>query len=299
MAVILSQVIRKLRAVASAFSPAQNCTSSLTGRNGAASAVSAGAAGKRPPAPRRGPTIQSLESRTLYAAGGLVTGEQLLGSNDAVTAIVLKVNQHLDPVTASNPHAYQVYHRLISTDSGSDGVFGFGGSDSSTSITRLGLRFSSVVYDDAAMTVTLTPTQPFPAQKYFTFILIHGHGVNGIDTADGTPIAGNGNKPGSDFVVRFRLHFRKTFTYTEADGDRVTLKLTGPGVMRTFVRRLDTPDPIVTISGANPVQDVLTGTVKKSRRGDGIAHLQELLGASQVQDQLSSNPAFSLASVEP
>lgn len=298
MVVFLSQLIRGLRRIASPFS------SRSSPRNGSGSAVPSDASAKRrderrPPPPRRGPAIQSLESRTLYAANGLVTGEQLLGTNDAVTAIVLKVNQHLDPATASNPLAYQVYHRVIKTSGSSAGVFGFGGSDSSTTIRRLGLQLSSAVYDDATMTVTLTPVKPFPAQKYFTFLLIHGHGVNAIDTAQGTPIAGNGTKPGSDFVVKFKLHFRKTFTYFEADGDRVTLKLTGPGMLRTFVRRLDTPDPIVTVTGGNPIQSILTGTVKESRRGDGIAHLQELMGAGQVQDQLSTDPAFSIESVQP
>ena len=294
MVVFLSQLIRGLRGIAFR-SPIRNDSPGSTVPPRAAEKNSPG----KPRTPRRGPAIQSLESRTLYAAQGLVVGEQLLGTNDAVTGIVLKVNQHLDPVTASNVRAYQVYHRIINVSSGSDGVFGFGSSDGSTSVRRQGLQLTSAVYDDASMTVTLTPVKPFPAQKYFTFLLVHGHGANAVNTADGTPIAGNGNKAGSDFVVKFKLHFQRKFTYTEADGDRVTLELDGPGRMRTFLRRLETPAPIVTITGADPADDVLTGTVKKSRRGDGIAQIQEVVGVSQVRDQLTTNPAFNVGFTQP
>ena len=184
MVVFLSQLIRGFRTMVTPRS------SQCPNRPASASPAA------RPAPPRRGPAIQSLEGRTMYAASGLVTGERLIGPNDAITAVVLTVNQHLDPVTADNPLAYQIYHRVIQTTSSSDGIFGFGGSDGGTNIRRLGIPFSSAVYDDATMTVTLTPEKPFPGQKYFSFVFVHGNGVNGIRTAQGDFIAGNGKKAG-------------------------------------------------------------------------------------------------------
>ena len=231
-------------------------------------------------------------------SAGVVVGEQLLGPEGAVTGVVLTFNQHLDPTTAQNVKAYALARRISvsSTDSGSilGGITGFGGGDTTTNSIRVKkVKFVLAVYDDANMTVTLTPEKPFRADKYFRFLRVVGSGPNAILLPGGTPIDGNGDgKPGGDAIIKFSSHRGRHFTYKDADGDRVTLTLSRPGELVVMLRRTGSPNPVVYVEGGDPLLTVLTGTVKKGRHGDGIATLQELAGTSTFQNGLTGNPAF-------
>jgi hypothetical protein len=254
--------------------------------------------------PRPAPVIETLEERVLFFGhNAVVTQEDLIGPEGAISSIVLTFNEHLNAASADNPAAYQVIKQVdVSGGSGGllDSLDPFGGGDSSsTTIVNLHVKLVSAVYDDANMTVTLTPNKPFRADKVYRLVRVAGVGPNAILTSSGQGLDGAGLGKPSNASIYFRSHNARTIGYTDSMGDRVTLRLKGPGQLRTVIPRTGALDPLVFVVGGNPTTSMLTGTVKKSRHGTGIAVIQELSGSSFVQNTLANNPAFDIEATQP
>jgi energy-coupling factor transporter ATP-binding protein EcfA2 len=98
-----------------------------------------------------------------------------------------------------------------------------GKSIATTDDTPVTLR--SAVYDAAARAVTLTPTKVIKANQFLQVVAI---GANGLRDVAGNALAGNGGA-GTNFST---IVGRGTsLAYTDRNGDGVTLRLTGGGVM--------------------------------------------------------------------
>ena len=206
-----------------------------------------------------------------------------------MTGIVLTFNQHLDPVTAQNPKAYAVLRRITETTTDSGGLFSTGGDTTTTTVSTRHVRIASAVYDDVNMTVTLTPVKPFRADKFFRFVRVVGRGPNAILGPGTGPINGGG-----DEVIKFASHKGRKLAWKDDAGNKVTLHLSGPGEIRALFRRTGTIDPIVFVTGANPLTSVLTGTVQAGRHGTGVTTIQELGGTGTFVNRLEGDPAFNV-----
>ena len=248
------------------------------------------------------PAIESLEARTFFSVGtsGVIVGEQLIGPEAACTGIVLQFNEHLNPATANNVKAYAAL-RLLGEVTGHEprvtaaGVASIQDASPDRGFDMQKVILASAVYNDTNLTVTLTPASPFDAAKYLNVIQVAGSGSNAVLDAARQPIDGSGGgSPGSDAVIKFKSRKARQITYRNPTGDKVTLKLSGPGTMHVLLRRNGDLAPIVFVVGANPSKSTLTGTVLKGSNGAGIAVIQQLVGAGTVQNNLASNPAFQI-----
>jgi hypothetical protein len=159
---------------------------------------------------------------------------------------------------------------------------------------RQRIALGSAVYDPVTRTVTLTAREPF-GQTQFTRLQINVRGNRGGLTdlrgnlLDGEP----DGEPGGDAVFWFRVFSGTSVTFTDLDGDQVTLTITGGGRLdgivpiRTQRRQLTQfwiLDPIA-------LRSTLNGTVRP--RGDGIVVIAEIIGLDKKEfTPLLTNPSF-------
>ena len=221
----------------------------------------------------------------------------MIGPNNAVTGIRLTFNQPLDPATAQDVDAYVILRKINVKGSDDGGLFDsfvpFSDSSTGNSTKVKKLRFDSAVYDPATMSVTITPHKTFTGDKYFRQIRVAGQGDHAIRNTDGVPLDGNGDgKPGDNALLKFHDRRGKHLNFKEVDGDRVSIKLSGPGKIVSMTRRKGQPAPLLFIVGGVPGKTVLSGTIKQGRNGDGMAEIQEISGVSTATVTLADNPAF-------
>ncbi len=241
----------------------------------------------------RRPVTESLESRQLMAATvGPVVAQQFVGTPAAITSVVLTFNVPLDPVTAQNADSYRMVRKFRD---GNDTFF-IGDGKNTTSSSRI--RVDSATYDPAANTVTLVPKNSFELRRNFTVLLVKGKGQFAVKTADGMNLDGDGNgKPGGDVALRYKSSARNRLTFKEADGDRVTVKLNGPGRIFYFLPIRGRSSPSIFLRDTNAASSILTGTVRQGKAGDGIADVAQITGAATAQLPIQSDPAFRIRAV--
>lgn len=244
--------------------------------------------------------VQVLEDRLLMAsnkAPPVVTDFRFLGTSQNTTGFVITFNTALAPATATNLVAYELARKVVTA--GSDGFFGVGASDREVDVKHIAL--ASATYDDATHSVTLTPTQPLEIAKTFRRLRIQGERGNAVRTADGTAIDGNQDgRPGGDAVITFKSYSKRSLSYRDPDGDRVKITLDGPGRLVSFINKDRTQSrPIIFIREADPTRTVISGTVKKAKRGDGVAVIPQILGTSLAQVRLKSDAAFQIVNEVP
>jgi hypothetical protein len=246
--------------------------------------------------------IENLETRTLMARVPVpVAAQEFVGTQEAITSVVLTFNVPLDPTTAENPEAYRLV-RKFGPDSPPD-TGGFGGvfvpEPGNGSAKRL--KLASATYDPVANTVTLVPERgSFELKRDFTVLQVDGTGPNTVNTADGQPIDGDGNgKAGGHCTLRFKSRAISKLSFKEADGDKVTVKLQGPGRMLYFLPIRARSAPVIFLRDTNLTDSVLSGTVKKGKHGDGVADIAQLSAASTAQTPITTDPAFRIRSVTP
>ena len=237
----------------------------------------------------------------MFSAGhnAVVVSEQLIGPETAINSVVLTFNQHLDPATADNADAYAIVRRITSTNSDSGGISSgldpFGSSGGTTyTVSTKHVHIAAAVYDDATMTVTLTPSVAFRADKYFRFVRVVGTGKNAILSADGAALDGQGIGRPSDSVIKFASKRSHQLIYRDGEHNKVTITLKGPGELRAMFRRTGSPDPLIFVVGGVAGRTILNGTVKAGHHGTGVTTIDELSGAGSFQNNLSGNAAFNI-----
>jgi hypothetical protein len=266
---------------------------------------------------------ERLENRTFFTTGPSLAGETLLGSAQDVTAVVLTFNEHLDPATAQNVGSYGIGRHVTSgSDSGLLGDLGglfflkhAGSAQKSGSLVarpdsivlhpdRKGVHggrvaFTSAVYDDATMSVTLTPSYPIKATKFFRYVHVSGTGTTAVTNTLGQAMVGNNGGVGN-IRVAFKPKQGKTVQYYDATGNRITLKLKGPGTIVAFLRTGPNPQPLILLQGTYAGKSVLTGTIKPAPGVPATTDIQELLGTSNSDcTNVLNNLAFAITNVLP
>ena len=174
------------------------------------------------------------------------------------------------------------------------------GVDTSTGGGTRRVELESAVYDPAAQSVTLTPTEPFDLARRFKRLRVSGVGPNTVKDAAGAPIDGNGDgRPGGDAVINSRVLRVSRFVFREADGDTGRLRLNGAGKLRVWSDHRRNIAPVVFLFGTN-AQSTLTGSVVRNRRtGDGVVTIHQITGAASASVPLLTDPAFRVDVVNP
>jgi hypothetical protein len=246
------------------------------------------------------PLVERLEGRRLLSGGPRLLGVTLQGSATACTGIVMKFNEALDPTSAQDIHAYSV-GRVTQGSNSSNGFpfLPFLARPKVSPYKNNKVVITSAVYDDATQTVTLVPSAPFKAWKFFRTIRVKGIGAHIVKDAAGNPFDGKGIGAASDLVFTYVYHHGKHVSFRDGDGDVVHLDLKGPGEIFLIQQPHKNPSPMVFMSGTTIAKSVLTGTVRKTHTGDGTVVLAELEGTNSVQTNLLTNPVFSVQLVEP
>ncbi|HWE96341.1 MAG TPA: hypothetical protein VG269_20425 [Tepidisphaeraceae bacterium] len=246
------------------------------------------------------PLVERLEDRRLLSAGPRLLGVTLQGSATACTGIVMKFNEALDPTSAQDIHDYSVGR--VSQGSSSDSGLSFLPFLARPKVSPYKnnkVVITSAVYDDATQTVTLIPSAPFKAWKFFRTIRVKGTGKDVVKDVAGNAFDGKGIGAPSDLVFTYVYHHGKHVSFKDSDGDVVHLDLKGPGEIFLIQQPHKNPSPMIFMSGTTAAKSVLTGTVRKTRTGDGTVVIAELEGTSFVQTNLLTNPLFSVQLVEP
>lgn len=228
----------------------------------------------------------------------MLTDVHLTGPVHAVNGVVLTFNETLDPTSAQDPQAF-LFGKPTPQNNSSSGVsigdiLGFL-SRPKARLVKLGkIQWSSVSYDGANNTVTLTPIKAFNGQPFIRVLRVKGTGAHALKDPSGNILY-----DGQDGFIRWRAKTGdgKHIQYFDSDGDKVTLSLKGPGQLHLFMRTAGDPDPIVFVD--NPkANSILSGKVQQAANGDGLAHINELLGAGGIQNNLLTNPQFMVHSTE-
>jgi uncharacterized repeat protein (TIGR01451 family) len=150
----------------------------------------------------------------------------------------------------------------------------------------LGLR--SATYDSSTHTVTLVPKKALASGLSFK-IVVDGTSAHGVSDPTGRLIDGNGDgQPGGDYVVVFARG--KALSYRDRDGDVVSIKLRGGGVLE-LSQRADGTIEQLRVVGAVPGRSVLSGRVVRSGNGNGSTTLGRIAGLGGVKNLLKS-PRF-------
>ena len=248
----------------------------------------------RPGASRAVPACaQPLEARRLMARDVPLVAQAFFGPAEDVTAVVLTFSVPLDPVTAANTAAYRIVTVKKERD---DGVFG----DGTTDIETNRIDLATAAYDPVTNAVTLTAERPFAVRKSFKSIRVIASGARAVLTADGTPLDGDGDgRPGGDVVVRYRANARRSLAFRDADGDRVKLRLRGPGEILYLAPSKGRSSPTLFFRDTDPFVSTLTGTVKKARRGDGVADIAQISGTSRANVVIATDPTFRIRALTP
>ncbi len=184
-----------------------------------------------------------------------VTNLQWTGTVQNIRQIFVSFDKPLIASTATNPLNYTLINL------GPDGKYG--------SLDNTVVQLDTPSYDQSIWTVTLTPTQPLPANQFF-YLQINATAPGGVEDLGGNMLSGNGSTAGTDYNVELargtNLHY-----YTPS-GDQVSLKITGGGIIDDLLSGTGQGIKLSVVNEV-PHHTVLSGTLKRSRTGIGEAYL--------------------------
>ena len=150
------------------------------------------------------------------------------------------------------------------------------------------LALRSATYNSSTHTVTLIPKKSLASGLAFK-VVVDGTSAHGVSDTTGRLIDGNGDgQPGGDYVVVFARG--KALSYRDRDGDVVSIKLSGGGVLE-LSQRADGTIQQLRVVGAVPGRSVLSGRVVRSGNGNGRTTLGRIAGLGGVKNLLKS-PRF-------
>jgi hypothetical protein len=242
----------------------------------------------------RSPFIERLESRQLLSAGPALTGIRILGPVAKAYGVVLTFDSSLDTASAQNTASYIFGHAThSSSDNGIDlgTILGFLALHKTPAIRNGKVQFLGAHYDDTTHSVTLTPVKAFNVWRFFRILRVVGTGSTPIEDLNGNALNGGG-----DTVLHWNRDRGKVLRYSDSDGDRVVIRLKGPGKLYGFFHKSGDPFPSIFVTQTKPGKGSLIGTVQTSPTGDGIAHIAQLSGALPVTTNMFSNTQIDVQS---
>ena len=138
----------------------------------------------------------------------------------------------------------------------------------------------TVSYNSSTDTVTLVPAAPL-ASGVFYQLQVMGTGTAAIRDLAGNLLEGAPNGlPGSNYVASFGQGTK--LKYVDSNGNKVSLKLSGPGYMEEVLWQGQ--GQALTVMGERPHRTSLSGTVKKTKRSTGSTNLGAILGLGNFGD---------------
>jgi hypothetical protein len=248
---------------------------------------------------------EPLEPRRLASAAGPTPVDvRVVGNPSAATAIRVTFDRPLDPSVAQRADNYgiaRVVEKCFHFDNSHDGS----GSFTVCGDERRSPGVVSAAYDDATRSVLLTAGEPFSVTRRMRVVRVNAEGRFGVTDPAGNRLDGDGDgRAGDDAVFRVVYGSGRAVSYTETDGDRVTLRVQGPGkifLMRRAKNRKGGKGEALQlwVSGEGPEQTAVTGTVRAGRSGDGKGTIGEVIGASSARLEILTDPAFVVGEVTP
>src|SRR5690242_3163619 len=181
---------------------------------------------------RTSATVEGLERHTLLSAGPVLMGIRVLGPVAKAYGVVLSFDSSLDVASAQDTSNYVFGHAThSSSDNGIDlgTILGFLAKRKGTAIKDGKVQLLGAQYDDSARTVTLIPVKAFNVWKFFRILRVKGTGNDPVTDLSGNPLNG-----GTDTVLHWKPLRGKIIRYSDSDGDRVVVKLKGPGTLYAF-----------------------------------------------------------------
>ncbi len=213
-----------------------------------------------------------------------IVSEQLTTSSSGITAIVLGFSEPLDPTRAQDLANYG-YFLIVAGPGGS-----FRASDSYVSLDQ-------AVYNQAANTVTLSPSAPLPFDNLYE-LTVNGHAnayINvGLENPAGALLLGSDGVPGDPYVTTFGAGSR--LVYTDATGNLVNLAIAHGGMIQ-LERSSGGTVTSLEILGPTTRKSTLTGSVHRQFGSSGRTTLPDIVGAP-VKIKLRK-PAFQVGPSRP
>ena len=153
---------------------------------------------------------------------------------------------------------------------------------------------SAAVYDPFSNSVTLVPTSPLPANRFY-HIVADGNPTTGLTDTSGNPLLGS-----TGIATNYEAFYGQgnNLVYTDSHQNTVTIKLSGGGTISIF-RDANGDASVVNLFGIVPHKSRLTGSVKKQgKRGTGQTNIGQINGFGQFGDVFSTltTPSFYVGS---
>lgn len=232
-----------------------------------------------------------------------VVSIHIQGAPRSTTAVVLTFSEALDPVRAQRVGNFQISRAKSRCD-----VNPSPDPDPHNDIVcndeKQTIKIDAAIYDDAEHTVTLFPREAFDATVRLRRVRVSADEERGVADAAGNRLDGNENGvPGGRGVFLMRFKEGRSVSYREADGDKVKLRVEGPGRV-SVLRRLDDDgevplgDPQALLSGGPTAETVLSGTVEQMKRGDGVGRISVISNADGATVAIAQDPQFVIGKVE-
>jgi uncharacterized repeat protein (TIGR01451 family) len=226
-------------------------------------------------APSGGASLGTITSATLDIlnvdvdlVAPTITGLTLLGPNASIGAFIVQFSEPVNADRANDPFNYQL----------------FGPAGNPISIFQPS-------YSADLRQVSITPASPLTGGGFYRLI-VNGNGPSGITDIAGNFLDGVGTgASGTSFITSFARG--TNLTYTDADGDRVNLKLQRGGLLEV-IRGANGDSQVVRLFGVNR-RSTLTGTVRRTNLGgNGSTNLGRIEGVAfgRITSRLTSPPFF-------
>ena len=153
----------------------------------------------------------------------------------------------------------------------------------------------AVIYNPSNNTVTLVPTTPLPANRFYEVV---ANGSTGLPITDlsGNVLYGS-TGPGTNYVAFYGQTSGKggSLVYDDSQGNVVTISLSGGGTLAIF-RGSNGDATEVDLLGIVPHRSKLTGSVKKlNKHASGNTHIGSINGFGQfgfVKSSLTTPPFY-------
>src|SRR6185312_5998552 len=131
----------------------------------------------------------------------------------------------------------------------------------------------------------------FNVWRFFRILRVVGTGDTPVEDLNGNALNG-----GTDTVLHWNRDRGKILRYSDSDGDRVVIRLKGPGKLYGFFHKSGDPFPSIFVTQTKPGKGSLIATVQTSPTGNGIAHIAQLSGALPSTTNMFSNTQIDVQS---